>query len=103
MIPSSCCRLCRQLDDTGQLCRRTRYRRSSYTTPRDTIDTGHLTTTMFSENLGAVPGRVLYDQLTTWLDGASSGAFLFNASEDVLYVSVRFRPFRFLGWLPVEG
>jgi hypothetical protein len=41
--------------------------------------------TMISENLTQIPARVIYDELRTWVDGVSTGAFLYNRSGDVLY------------------
>jgi hypothetical protein len=41
--------------------------------------------TMISENLTQIPARVIYDELRTWVDGISTGAFLYNRSGDILY------------------
>jgi hypothetical protein len=40
---------------------------------------------MISENLSPIPASVVYDELRTWVDGNTTGTFLFNRTGDILY------------------
>jgi hypothetical protein len=48
-------------------------------------DAGKLQVTMISENLSAIPANVIFDKLTPWIDGRTSGTFLYSPSGDILY------------------
>ncbi|MDR5726304.1 MAG: hypothetical protein RB191_02430 [Terriglobia bacterium] len=38
-----------------------------------------------TENFSSVPAHVIYSSLTPWVDGVTTGAFLFNRTGDILY------------------
>lgn len=44
-----------------------------------------LRVTMIQENLSPIPAKTVYNELRTWVDGISSGAFLVNRTGDLLY------------------
>jgi hypothetical protein len=46
---------------------------------------GDLRPFMLRENLSDIPARTIYDELRTWVDGVSTGAFLINRTGDALY------------------
>ncbi len=40
---------------------------------------------MYLENLSSVPAKIVYTQLTPWVDGSTSGIFVKSTSPDILY------------------
>lgn len=42
-----------------------------------------------TENLSSVPAHVIYSSLTPWVDGVTTGVFLFNKTGDVLFENKR--------------